>query len=127
MSRILIVMSAADTWERTDGSAYPTGYWAEEAAAPHEEFVRAGHTVDFASPGGVLQPLDRHSADPEVASENCAHHVAHAERALRESGPLRKLAEIDIEQYNVRDGNLFTGQNPASSGSMAVDMIAALG
>ncbi|MFD5384044.1 type 1 glutamine amidotransferase domain-containing protein [Streptomyces sp. NPDC127074] len=230
MSRILIVMSAADTWERTDGSAYPTGYWAEEVAAPHEEFVRAGHTVDFASPGGVLQPLDRHSANPEVAGENCAHHVAHAEQALREFGPLRKLTEIDIEQYaavvlpgghgpvvdlfqdsdlgrlliaadaagkligavchgpaallsavdaqgdwifagremtaftdeeeelfgtaegapwllaarlremgakhsqgpayqqyNVRDGNLFTGQNPASSGSMAVDMIAALG
>ncbi|MBO3673670.1 type 1 glutamine amidotransferase domain-containing protein [Streptomyces sp. NEAU-YJ-81] len=230
MSKILIVMSAADTWERTDGSAYPTGYWAEEVAAPHEEFVRAGHTVDFAAPGGVLQPLDRHSADPEVAGANCAHYVAHAEQALREFGPLLKLAEIDIEQYaavvlpgghgpvvdlfqdsdlgrlliaadaagkligavchgpaallsavdaqggwifagremtaftdeeeelfgtaegapwllaarlremgakhsqgpayqqyNVRDGNLFTGQNPASSGSMAVDMITALG
>ena len=37
MSRILIVMSAADVWERTDGSAYPTGYWAEEVAAPHEK------------------------------------------------------------------------------------------
>lgn len=52
MSRILIVMSAAAVWERTDGSQYPTGYWAEELAAPHEAFVGAGHTVDFASPGG---------------------------------------------------------------------------
>ena len=40
MSKVLIVMSAASVWERTDGSVYPTGYWAEEVAAPHEKFVR---------------------------------------------------------------------------------------
>ncbi|EWC60301.1 ThiJ/PfpI family protein [Actinokineospora spheciospongiae] len=99
MSKVLIVMSAADTWERTDGSAYPTGYWAEEVAAPHQRFVEAGFTVDFASPGGVLQPLDRHSADPAVAGADCARHVEHAERALREFGPLLDLAEVDVEDY----------------------------
>jgi putative intracellular protease/amidase len=99
MSKILIVMSAADVWERTDGSAYPTGYWAEEVAAPHEKFTEAGFTVDFASPGGVLQPLDAHSANPEVAGPDCAHHVQHAERALREFGPLLKLDEVDIADY----------------------------
>lgn len=99
MSKILIIMSAADTWERTDGSRYPTGYWAEEVAAPHEKFVEAGFTVDFASPGGVLQPLDAHSADPAVAGPDCAHHVAHAERALREFGPLLKLDEVDVADY----------------------------
>jgi putative intracellular protease/amidase len=229
MSKILIVMSAASIWERTDGSEYPTGYWAEEVAAPHEKFVEAGHTVDFASPGGVLQPLDQHSADPEIAGADCARYVAHAEKALREFGPLLRLDEVDIsdyaavvlpgghgpvvdlfqdadlgrllaaadaagkligavchgpaallsaidtdgrwlftgrqmtaftdeeeqlfgtaegapwlvaarlrelgavhsggpayQQHNVRDGNLFTGQNPASSARMADDMIAAL-
>ncbi|GGP08313.1 type 1 glutamine amidotransferase domain-containing protein [Nonomuraea glycinis] len=229
MSKVLIVMSAADVWERTDGSAYPTGYWAEEVAAPHEKFVEAGYTVDFASPGGVLQPLDLHSADPEIAGADSAHYVAHAEKALREFGPLLKLDEVDIDDYvavvlpgghgpvvdlyqdadlgrlltkadaagkiigavchgpagllsavdangdwlfagramtaftdeeeelfgtaegapwllasrlrelgarhsggpayqqhNVRDGNLFTGQNPASSATLATDMIAAL-
>ena len=99
MSKVLIVMSAASVWERTDGSAYPTGYWAEELAAPHEKFVEAGHTVDFASPGGVLQPLDQHSADPEIAGEDCARYVAHAEKALREFGPLLKLEEVDIDDY----------------------------
>ncbi|MGW4805556.1 type 1 glutamine amidotransferase domain-containing protein [Kitasatospora sp. NPDC004272] len=100
MSRILIVMSAADVWQRTDGSLYPTGYWAEELAAPHEKFVRAGHTVDFASPGGVLQPLDRHSADPAIAGEDCAHYVAHARRALDDFGPLLKLADVDAAAYD---------------------------
>ncbi|MEV0278023.1 type 1 glutamine amidotransferase domain-containing protein [Streptomyces sp. NPDC050610] len=99
MSKILIVMSAADTWERADGSSYPTGYWAEELAAPHEKFVEAGYAVDFASPGGVLQPLDRHSADPALAGPDCARYVAHAERALREFGPLLKLGEVDMADY----------------------------
>lgn len=100
MGRILIVMSAADVWERTDGSAYPTGYWAEELAVPHEAFVRAGHTVDFASPGGVLQPLDQHSADPEIAGEDCARHVAHAEKALSDFGALLKLNEVSLDAYD---------------------------
>jgi putative intracellular protease/amidase len=99
VSKILIVMSAASVWERTDGSSYPTGYWAEELAAPHEKFIQAGYTVDFASPGGVLQPLDAHSADPEIAGADCARYVAHAEKALREFGPLLKLSEIDINDY----------------------------
>ncbi|AXB48350.1 type 1 glutamine amidotransferase domain-containing protein [Amycolatopsis albispora] len=99
MNKILIVMSAADTWERTDGSSYATGYWAEEVAAPHEKFAEAGFTVDFASPGGVRQPLDRHSADPEIAGPDCGRYVEHAERALREFGPLRKLDEVDIDDY----------------------------
>lgn len=100
MSRILIVMSAASVWERTDGSQYPTGYWAEELAAPHEKFVQAGHTVDFAAPGGVLQPLDQHSADPEVAGENCAHWVAHAQQALSDFGPLLELDQINADMYD---------------------------
>ncbi|MEU6129352.1 type 1 glutamine amidotransferase domain-containing protein [Saccharopolyspora sp. NPDC047091] len=99
MRKVLIVMSAADTWIRTDGSAYPTGYWAEELAAPHAEFTAAGFAVDFASPGGVLQPLDRHSADPEIAGPECARHVEHAAAALREFGPLLPLAEVVLDDY----------------------------
>lgn len=99
MSKVVIVMSAASTWERTDGSLYPTGYWAEELAAPHKRFVEAGFTVDFASPGGVSQPLDAHSADPEVAGADCASHVEHAAKALRSFGAPRKLEELDIADY----------------------------
>lgn len=100
MSRILIVMSAADAWERTDGSAYPTGYWAEELAAPHAAFVAAGHTVDFASPGGVLQPLDAHSADPEIAGPDAATHVARARQALAAFGAPLDLASVRAADYD---------------------------
>ncbi|MEV6012074.1 type 1 glutamine amidotransferase domain-containing protein [Streptomyces sp. NPDC051976] len=100
MSKILIVVSAAAVWERVDGATYPTGYWAEELAAPHKRFVEAGYTVDFASPGGgVLQPLDEHSASPEIAGVGCARYVVHAKKALREFGPLPKLDEVDIHDY----------------------------
>lgn len=97
--KILIVMSAASVWERTDGSTYPTGYWAEELAAPHEKFVKRGFTVDFASPGGVPQPLDEHSADPAIAGPDAPHFVAHAQRALSEFGQLLKIDEINIDDY----------------------------
>ncbi|MFC4950159.1 type 1 glutamine amidotransferase domain-containing protein [Pseudonocardia sp. GCM10023141] len=99
MSKILIVMSAASVWERTDGSAYPTGYWAEKLAAPYEQFVKAGHTVDFASPGGVLQPLDEHSADTSIAGPDAPRWVEIAQKALQDFGPLLKLDEIDINDY----------------------------
>ncbi|GEL26529.1 dimethylallyltransferase [Pseudonocardia sulfidoxydans NBRC 16205] len=97
--KILIVMSAADVWRRTDGSDYPTGYWAEELAAPYERFVQAGYTVDFASPGGVLQPLDKYSADPEIAGPEAPRWVELAHQALQEFGPLLRLDEIDIDNY----------------------------
>jgi putative intracellular protease/amidase len=47
----------------------------------------------------VLQPLDAHSAAPAIAGADCARHVAHAEKALREFGPLLKLEEIDVHDY----------------------------
>ncbi|MFC6937090.1 type 1 glutamine amidotransferase domain-containing protein [Actinomadura yumaensis] len=44
---------------------------------------------------------------------------------------LRELGGVHVEgaayqQHNIIDGNLFTGQNPASSARLAEDMIAAL-
>ena len=99
MSTILMVMSAAATWERTDGTSYPTGYWAEELAAPHEQFVAAGYAVDFAAPGGVRQPLDAHSADPDVAGPECGRYVAYAARTLDEFGAPLSLDEIDADDY----------------------------
>ena len=99
MSKILIVMSAADTWYRADGSPYRTGYWAEEVAAPHQRFVQAGYDVDFASPGGVLQPLDTHSADPDIAGPNCGYWVDYAQSVLAEFGSPVKLSDVNVADY----------------------------
>ena|SRR5688572_24244417 len=74
MSRILIVLSAASTWTRADGSKYDSGVWAEEFVVMHEMFVRAGCDVDIATPGGVTPTIDPHSLNPDVVGQEQADH-----------------------------------------------------
>jgi putative intracellular protease/amidase len=100
MSDILIVLSAADTWARTDGSAYPTGFWAEELVVPFRRLADAGHAVRFATPGGSAPTLDPHSVDPavvgDVADALRAEVDALAERLRR---PMA-LADVDVDGYD---------------------------
>lgn len=58
MSRVLMVVSAADSLVLADGTSHPTGFWAEEVAASHETLVAAGVTVDIATPGGAAPTVD---------------------------------------------------------------------
>jgi putative intracellular protease/amidase len=58
MSSVLFVVTGARTWTLTDGTAHPTGYWAEELLAPYRALRDAGHTVSFATPGGVTPVPD---------------------------------------------------------------------
>jgi hypothetical protein len=53
MPNILIILSAADTWTRADGSPYESGVWAEEFVVMDEKLIGAGFDVDIATPGGV--------------------------------------------------------------------------
>ncbi|MBP2476971.1 putative intracellular protease/amidase [Crossiella equi] len=61
--KILMVLTGADSLVLADGSAHPTGYWVEEVAASHREFVAAGHHVDIATPGGVAPTADKGSLE----------------------------------------------------------------
>lgn len=73
MANILMVVSAADKLTMKDGSEHPTGYWAEELVVAHRALLEAGHTVDFATPGGVKPTVDKISLQPEaVGSEERA-------------------------------------------------------
>lgn len=68
MSTVLFVVAGARTWTLSDGTAHPTGYWAEELLAPYRLLVGAGHDVAFATPGGVVPVVDEGSiADDEEA------------------------------------------------------------
>ncbi|MFF1511299.1 type 1 glutamine amidotransferase domain-containing protein [Streptomyces sp. NPDC058326] len=66
MRKILFVMTGADHWTLADGTKHPTGFWAEEAAAPYEAFTAAGYEVVVATPGGVVPTVDKSSLAPEV-------------------------------------------------------------
>jgi len=59
MTKVLFVISAADRWTLDDGTVHPSGYWAEEVAAPHRIFSEAGWEITVATPGGKAPTLDR--------------------------------------------------------------------
>jgi putative intracellular protease/amidase len=101
MSTILIVLSAADTWTRADGSKYQSGVWAEEFVVMDEKFIAAGCTVDIATPGGVAPTIDPHSMNPAVVGQD---NVDHFQRYLdsiadRLATPL-VLAEVKTGDYD---------------------------
>ena len=58
MPSVLFVLTGADHWTLKDGTAHPTGFWAEELAAPHRIFAQAGFDIAFATPGGVAPTVD---------------------------------------------------------------------
>lgn len=58
MSTVLFVVTAARTWTLTDGTAHPTGFWAEELLAPYRLLTAAGHEIVFATPGGASPVAD---------------------------------------------------------------------
>ena len=66
MAKILMVVTGSDIWTLADGTAHPSGYWAEEVAAPYRAFTEAGYDVVVATPGGVEPTMDPASLAPEL-------------------------------------------------------------
>ncbi|QYA97792.1 type 1 glutamine amidotransferase domain-containing protein [Streptomyces anulatus] len=101
MAKILFVVSGADHWTLADGTAHPTGFWAEEAVAPYRAFTDAGHEVVVATPGGVVPTVDRGSLAPDV---NGGHEGADAVAAgLEAFEELRRpvaLEDVDPDAYD---------------------------
>ena len=63
MTKVLMVVSAADHWTLNDGTHHPTGFWAEELVTPYSIFTGAGWDIDVATPGGVAPTVDNASLD----------------------------------------------------------------
>ncbi|MEE1825577.1 type 1 glutamine amidotransferase domain-containing protein [Streptomyces sp. BE20] len=101
MSKILFVMTGADHWTLADGTKHPTGYWAEEAAAPYEAFRAAGHEVTVATPGGVVPTVDRGSLAPEVnGGQEGADHVAATLAAFTGLQRPVRLEDVRADDYD---------------------------
>lgn len=69
MSNILMVVTAADSLTLADGSAHPTGFWAEELVVAHRELTGAGHTIGIATPGGATPTVDPGSLSADVVGD----------------------------------------------------------
>ncbi len=52
MTHIAYLVTSAREMALADGTAHPTGYFAEEAITPYERFVEAGFTVTVLTPDG---------------------------------------------------------------------------
>ncbi|MFF3615313.1 type 1 glutamine amidotransferase domain-containing protein [Streptomyces sp. NPDC002580] len=100
MSKILFVLTGADHWTLADGTLHPTGFWAEEAAAPYEAFKAAGHDVVVATPGGVVPTVDQGSLAPEFnGGQEGADKVARTIASMAELRQPLKLSEVNLDDY----------------------------
>ena len=101
MNKILIVLSAAETWTRADGSKYPSGVWAEELVVMHERLAAAGCEIDIATPGGVAPTIDPHSMSAKVVGQaNVDHFQQYLDSIAKELSEPLVLAEIDTGRYD---------------------------
>lgn len=101
MAKILFVVSGADHWTLADGTAHPTGFWAEEAVAPYRAFTDAGHEVVVATPGGVVPTVDRGSLAPDVnGGQEGADAVAAGLEAFEELRRPVALEDVDPDAYD---------------------------
>jgi putative intracellular protease/amidase len=101
MNKILIVLSAAETWTRADGSKYQSGVWAEEFVVMHEKFAQAGCEIDIATPGGVVPTIDPHSMNPHVVGRaNVDHFRAYLDSLVGVLARPLVLAEIETAHYD---------------------------
>lgn len=64
MSRVLFVLTAANSIRLGDGSVHPTGFWAEEFVVTHRALAGAGHDLLIATPQGRPAPVDPASVSP---------------------------------------------------------------
>ncbi|MFF4257740.1 type 1 glutamine amidotransferase domain-containing protein [Streptomyces sp. NPDC001663] len=100
MSKILFVMTGADHWTLADGTQHPTGFWAEEAAAPYEAFKAAGHEIVVAAPGGVVPTVDKGSLAAEVngGQENADRIAELLASAPELQNPIR-VEDVNLDDY----------------------------
>ncbi|RLP77844.1 type 1 glutamine amidotransferase domain-containing protein [Mycetocola tolaasinivorans] len=97
MTNFLMVVTGAHALTLATGSSHPTGFWAEELIELHRGLTAAGHTVHFATPGGVRPPVDPGSLDLNTA-EGRAFQAYLDDISEELSAPL-VLAEVSLDDY----------------------------
>ncbi|MFS0692369.1 type 1 glutamine amidotransferase domain-containing protein [Streptomyces nitrosporeus] len=103
MPSVLFVLTGADHWTLNDGTSHPTGFWAEELAAPHRIFSQAGFDITVATPGGVAPTVDSTSLTAESnggqeQADAVASYLAAIDETLRI--PVR-LEDVVPTSYDV--------------------------
>jgi putative intracellular protease/amidase len=101
MATILFVITGASYWTLKDGTRHPTGYWAEEFAAPYSALTGDGHSIVVATPGGVVPHVDVMSLRPSMAgSERIALEQEGVLRCAEELRRPIELADARLDDYD---------------------------
>ena len=102
MTKVLMIVSAADHWTLNDGTLHPTGFWAEELATPYSVFTDAGWDVDVATPGGKAPVVDKASLDESAGDPGT---LAAVKAKLDELAPVLakplNLADVKAADYDL--------------------------
>lgn len=131
MKRVLFVVTAADRWTLDDGSVHPSGYWAEEVAAPHRLFSEAGWHITVATPGAKTPTLDQLSLSLKGGS--APWKVPAIKRYLDSIAPQLNapaaLADVDADDYDLvfypgGHGPMEDLAHDASSGALLTQRLA---
>lgn len=110
MADVLMVVSAARQWTLTDGTAHPTGFWAEEYLVPYDIFTGAGFDVTVATPGAATPVVDELSLG---LTGGILPHTAKKFRArLKELAP---VLENPADLHAIADGSAADGAVGADS------------
>ena len=129
VAKVLCVMTAASYWALNDGTRHPTGYWAEEFAAPYSALTGAGHEVVVSTPGGVTPYVDVMSLRPSMAGS--VEIAAQLEGVLRSAEELRRplqlanvrLADYDAVYYPGGHGPMEDLWRDADSGRLLIEAL----
>lgn len=102
MTKVLMIVSAADHWTLNDGTLHPTGFWAEELVTPYSVFTDAGWDVDVATPGGKAPVVDKASLDESAGD---ADTLAAVKAKLDQFAPVLaeplNLADVKAADYDL--------------------------
>ena len=102
MTKVLMVVSAADHWTLNDGTHHPIGFWAEELVTPYSVFTNAGWDVDVATPVGTAPTVDQASLDEGAGDAGTLQQV---KTQLEELQPV--LAKpLNLDNVNAADYDL---------------------
>ena len=103
MKSILMVLTGAKIWTMKDGTAHPTGFWAEEFIKPHKTFTDAGLKVTLATPGGVTPVVDALSLSLSQ-NHNDADSIADQQAYLNQMAAVlatpAKLEDVQAGSYD---------------------------
>ena len=103
MKSLLMVLTGAKIWTMKDGTAHPTGFWAEEFIKPHKVFTDAGLKVTLATPGGVAPTVDALSLSLGM-NNNDPDNVAGQQAYLKQMEAVLatpvKLEDVQVGSYD---------------------------